>query len=413
MGLIKAAKGAIGGNLADQWLDVFEADHMTDQTLMTKGKVLRQDSRSSNTKGTPGVISNGSIIHVYPNQFMMLVENGRIIDYTAEPGTFQVQNSAQPSLFNGQFQDSLKETWQRFKFGGTTPQKQEAIFINLQEIKNIKFGTKNPVQYFDDFYNAELFLRCFGNYSMQIVDPILFYAQVVDKSADRQDVMEINEQYQAEFLNALAASLNQMSADGHRISHVTSKSMELAKYMSDVLDEDWKANRGFQIMSVGIASITYDDESKELIAMRSKGAMLSDPMVREGYVQGNISEGLKAAGSNEAGAGQTFMGMGLGMQAGGSFAGQASANNTQQYMYQQEQKRQEAEARGAGGGASTSDAWTCPNCQQQNNGGKFCSNCGTKRPEQDTSTRKFCENCGWKIPEGQNPKFCPNCGHKF
>ena len=406
MGLIKAVTGAIGGALADQWLDVFEADNMTDQTVMTKGKVLREgDSRSSNTKGYQDIITDGSVIHVYPNQFMMLVENGRIIDYTAEPGKYVVDNAAQPSLFNGQFGDSLKEVWERFKFGGTSPQKQIAVFINLQEIKNIKFGTKNPIQYYDNFYNAELFLRAFGHYSMQVVDPILFYEQVVDKSADRQDINDINEQYQSEFLTALTSAMNQMSADGHRISHVTSKSMDLAKYMGNVLDERWRQERGFQVMAVGIASITYDDESKDLIAMRSKGAMLSDPMVREGYVQGNISEGLRDAGSNEAGAGTTFMGMGMGMGAAGGFMNQSSAANQEQYRYQQEQLRKAQEQEGSG-----QTHWFCSSCGHQNQAGKFCSNCGEKRFENPSAQ---CGNCSWKIPEGTDPKFCPNCGNKL
>lgn len=407
MGLIKAGTGAIGGALGEQWLEVFEADNMTDQTVMTKGVPIRRDSRSSNTQGTSNIISNGSMIHVYPNQFMMLVENGRIIDYTAEPGTYKVDNSSSPSLFNGQFGEALKDVWERFKFGGTTPQKQIAVYINLQEIKGIKFGTKNPIQYFDNFYNAELFLRAFGDYSVQIVDPILFYGQVVDKSKDRQEINEINEQYMSEFLNALTASMNTMSVDGHRISHVTSKSRDLAVYMRDTLDEEWRRDRGFQIMNVGIASITYDDESKELIGMRSKGAMLSDPMVREGYVQGNISEGFKAAGSNEAGAGQTFMGLGMGMNAGGGFMGQASANNTEQYRMQQEERQRQQAAAGAG---SNQNEWFCTDCGQKNAGGKFCSNCGTKRLASDENA---CGNCGWKIPEGAEPKFCPNCGNNL
>lgn len=419
MGLIKAFTGAVGGGLADQWLEAYEADNMTDQTVMTMGvPVRRDDKRSSNTKGTANVISNGSIIQVYPNQFMMLVENGKIIDYTAEPGAFKVDNSAMPSLFNGEFGDALKETFSRFKFGGTTPMSQKAIFINLQEIKNIKFGTKTPIQYFDNFYNSELFLRCFGNYSIEIVDPILFYQQVVDKSATRQMIEDINEQYSAEFMNALSTSMNQMSADGIRISFVTSKGMELAKYMSNVLDEAWKEDRGFTVKNVGIASISYSEESQELINMRNKGAMLGDPMVREGYVQGSIARGLEAAGSNPNGSAATFMGMGMGMNAGGGFMGTASQSNMQQYqqqqqMAQQQQQQQQPQQAGqanapAEGGAK---GWFCPECGSKNNpNAKFCMECGTKRMEQ---AKPKCSNCGWEIPEGMDPKFCPSCGNKL
>ncbi len=412
MGLIKAITGAIGGSLADQWLEIIEADQMTDQTVMTSGVTVRKDDRrSSNTKSTVDTVSNGSVIQVYDNQFMMLLDGGKVVDYTAEPGYYQVNDSSLPSLFNGQFGDALKETFDRFRYGGVTPKKQKVVFINLQEIKNIKFGTKNPIQYWDNFYNSELFLRAFGNYSIKIIDPILFYQVVVDKSAERQEIESINEQYQAEFLNALGASLNQMSADGIRISHVTSRSMELAQYMSDTLDKAWGESRGFEVQAVGIASVSYSDDSQELINMRNKGAMLGDPMVREGYVQGSIARGLEAAGSNEAGSAQTFMGLGMGMQAGGNLMGQASQANTQQWMYQQEQAKQAGNSKGQAPAQADGGAWFCTECGTKNNpGGKFCSNCGTKR---QTAPEGTCGNCGWKIPEGQDPKFCPECGNKL
>ena len=150
MGLISAAVGAVGGGLADQWLEVIEAGDMGEGIVLAKGVAVRTDKRNTNKKGSSDVVSNGSIIHVNQNQFMMLVDGGKIVDYTAEPGYFKVDNSSAPSLFSGSFGDALKETFSRFKFGGTTPMKQEVFYINLQEIKGIKFGTPNPLQYFDN-----------------------------------------------------------------------------------------------------------------------------------------------------------------------------------------------------------------------------------------------------------------------
>lgn len=145
MGLIKALTSSIGGSLADQWLEVIEPDNMGDNTVFTKGVMVRKDDRrGSNRKGTVDTVSNGSIIHVYPNQFMMLVDGGKIVDYTAEEGYYKVDNSSLPSLFNGSFKDSLKESFNRFKYGGVTPTAQKVYYINLQEIKGIKFGTPNP-----------------------------------------------------------------------------------------------------------------------------------------------------------------------------------------------------------------------------------------------------------------------------
>lgn len=431
MGIIKAAFNALGGGLADQWLEVVEPQSMSDTTVMTSGvKVRAKDARNNNIKGTDYTISNGSVIHVYPNQFMMLVEGGKIVDYTAEAGYYTVNNSEMPSLFNGQFQEALQETFQRVKYAGVTPTSQKVYYINLQEIKGIKFGTRNAINYFDNFYNAELFLRTFGTYSIKIVDPLKFFMEAIPKNKVQVEMEDINEQYMSEFLTALQAAINQMSGDGIRISHVTSKSMELAKYMSNVLDSDWSQMRGMQIQSVGIASISYDDESKALINMRNQGAMLQDPSVREGYVQGSVARGLEAAGSNANGAMAGFMGMGFGSQTAGGFMGAASQANQSQ-MQQQTEKMQQSPP-----SSHDTAQWKC-SCGHSNTG-RFCSECGKAKPVEqawnckcgETSKGKFCAACGAKAPEGaiqyrcnkcgfepsmkeSLPKFCPECGDPF
>lgn len=409
MGIIKAVAKAIGGSLADQWLEVIEAGEMGDQTVFTTGVKIR---KGSNTKGTVDTVSNGSVIHVYPNQFMMLVDGGKVVDYTAEEGFYTVNNSSLPSLFNGQFGEALKESFQRVKYGGSTPTAQKVFFINLQEIKGIKFGTRNPINYFDLFYNAELFLRAHGTYSVKITDPLKFYAEVIPKNQTKVDIQSINEQYLNEFLEALQSSINQMSADGIRISFVASKGRELGKYMSNVLDEDWKQMRGMEIQSVGIASISYDEESQKLINMRNQGAMLSDPTIREGYVQGSIARGMEAAGSNANGSMAGFMGMGVGMNTAGGYMA-----NTSNINFQQMQMNQAAQQGGMGynqpnqpiPGAgnrgqqqpqNSSGPWTC-SCGTVNTG-KFCSECGNQRPVSGpwtcscgtVNTGKFCSECG-------------------
>ncbi|WP_429960077.1 SPFH domain-containing protein [Enterococcus sp. AZ012] len=402
MGIIKAATSAIGGGLADQWLEVIEPDNMSDSTVMTKGvKVRRNDKRGSNRKGTEDVITDGSVIHVYPNMMMLLVDGGRIIDYTAEEGYYTVKNELAPSMLNGSLKDAISETFDRFKFGGVTPQKQQVFYINLQEIKGIRFGTSSPLNYFDNFYNAELFLRAHGNYSLRITDPILFYTNAIPKNKSQVDINDINEQYLAEFLTALQTAINKMSADGERISYVPSKSMELSKYMGTVLDDSWRELRGMEIVSVAVASISYTDDSVKLINMRNQGAMLGDPSIREGYVQGSVARGMESAGSNAAGATTGFVGMGMGMNAGGGYLNQASQNN-------QQQMQQQASAQ------NNADHWDCPQCGTSNTG-KFCSNCGTPKPTSDGPSLKMkCNDCGEVIDLANGiPKFCPNCGKPF
>lgn len=448
MGIIKAVTTAVGGALADQWLEAVEPDDIGDRTVFVRGVQVRR-GKGSNTKGSSDIVSDGSVIHVYPNQFMMLVDGGKIVDYTAEEGYYKVSHSSMPSMFNGQFGEALKESFNRIRFGGVTPGAQKVYYVNLQEIKGIKFGTRNPVNYFDNFHNAELFLRAHGTYSIKVTDPIKFYAEVIPKNADHVEIDSINEQYLSEFLEALQTSINQMSADGTRISYVTSRSRELGQYMAQTLDEEWTRMRGMEIQAVGIASITYDEESQNLINLRNRGAMMSDPSIREGYVQTTIAEGLKNAGSNDSGAMAGFMGMGMGMQMGGGFMGAASNTNMQQMqmnqapgqmpgntgmtgmggqpMGNQPMGNQPSGVQPAGSqwavpnqmagmqpgsagmagqmpGTQPGSAWTCPGCGTSNTG-KFCGECGHPRPDTpwtcacgNINTGKFCSECGKPRP---------------
>lgn len=411
MGLIKAATSTLTGSLADQWLEIIEPDELGQTTVMTGGvKVRRDDKRGSNRKGTEDVVTDGSVIHVPVNTMMLLVDGGKIIDYTAEEGYFTVKNAAAPSLFNGNFKDALQESFQRFRFGGVTPQKQQVFFINLQEIKGIKFGTPAPLNYFDNFYNAELFLRAHGTYSIKITDPLLFYKEAVPRNQTRVDINDINEQYLNEFLTALQSAINQMSQDGQRISYVPSKSLELSRYMQDALDNEWKANRGMEVAAVAVASISYTDDSTKLINMRNQGAMLGDPSVREGYVQGAMARGIEEAGKNPGGAASGFFGVGMGMNQTGNYFAEASKNNQVQAAQQKEQQQKES---------APNNSWTCPKCGQENTG-KFCSNCGEARPEassQATNGVKIemrCSECHEVVDLSQGvPKFCPHCGKPF
>ena len=417
MGLISAAVSSVSGVLSDSWKEVIEPDDMSDSTLLVKGVAVK---KGSNKKGTDNYVSNGSVIHVYPNTLMLLMDGGKIVDYSAQEGYYEVNNSSAPSIFNGELKDSVKETWKRFQFGGVPSQKQYVYYINTAEIKGIKCGTRNPVNYFDNFYNAELFLRAHGSYSIKITDPIKFFTEFAPKGTDRIEIKDLSEQLFNEFMDALQSAINQMSVDGVRISAITSKSRELSKYMADVLDADWNDLRGIEVCSVGLASISYDDESKALINMRNKGAMMSDPTIREGFVQSSVAQGMQAAGSNTSGAANAFMGMGMGMNAAGGFMNAASQTNAAQ-MAQQQAAQQAAQQNQAANG------WKC-SCGTVNTG-NFCSGCGSKKPENTswtcscgtTNTGRFCSNCGSPKPAGEwvcscgtknTGNFCSGCGAK-
>ena len=433
MGIIRAVTEAVRGGLADTWLEVVEPQPMSDTDVIVPGRRVTKGGKSQNTKGSENTISNGSIIHVYDNQMMILIDGGRIVDFTAEPGYFKVDNSAMPSLFmgNGIFNDikeTVKESFSRVAFGGITSQTQKVFYINLQEIKGLKFGTASPLNYFDAFYNAELFVRVHGEYSIKIRDPFKFYAEVIPRSAITNDetinYQTIGHQYMGEFVRSLSTAISKYSKDGNRVSFLTASSDELSTYMLECLDSVSLQDRGFEVQNVYV-TISYDDQSKELINMRNKGAMLSDAAIQSGYVAANVAEGLKSAGSNANGAMAGFMGMGVGMNAGAGILG-GYQNNPQvdEARRQQAQMRDQAmaqaqsapqqtaapapaaEAPQSAAPAAGGDSWTCE-CGSVNTG-KFCPECGAKKPE--APKKRFCTNCGTEL--SPNAKFCPECGTK-
>ncbi len=419
MGLIKAMINTIGTSFSDQWLEYICAGRMDNKTVMAPGvKVRGKDKRNANTGGTADLISDGSLIEVGVNQFMLLTDGGRIVDFTSEPGYYKVDNDSAPSMFSGSFSRVLEDTFERFRFGGTPSRSQKVYFINLQEIQEIAFGTPNPINYFDNFYNAELYLRTNGYFSVKITDPIKFYAEAIPKNQDYVNIQDLQKLYIAEFLTAFQTAVNRMSVDGIRISHVASKAMELAQYMGDVLDDSWNEKRGMKIQSVGINSISYDENSKKLIDIRNQGAMLSDPTIREGYIQGAAARGLEAAGSNAAGASAGFFNMNLGMQQGGSFLSAAGRNNQEQAARMPQEQEQPAGGwicscgtkntgkfcMECGKQKPTQEEWIC-SCGTKNTG-KFCMECGKQKP-----TQAICPKCGCKADAGS--KFCPECGNRL
>lgn len=410
MGIIRAAINSVKGGLADSWQEVIQPRPMSGTLAMVPGEKITHGT-SQNTKGTPNIVSNGSVIQVYDNQCMLLIDGGKVVDFTAEPGYYQVSNSSMPSLFCGQFGDSIKETFNRIKYGGIPSQAQRVFYINLQEIKGIPFGTSTPVNYFDNFYNSELMLRAHGTYSIKVVEPFKFYQEVIPREAVTEnksvDFADVRAQYNEEFVGALGSAINQYSADGERISFIKSKQRLIGQYMAQTLDEEWTQARGMEVFAVGM-DVSYTEDSQELINMRNKGAMLSDAAVQQGYVAANISEGLKDAGSNANGAMAGFMGMGIGMNAGGNIMGgyQQNPQYRQQQPTQPQQQAQPQQTPAPQAGGAAAGSWTC-SCGAVNTG-KFCSECGSKKPE--TPKKRFCTNCGYEL--SANAKFCPECGTK-
>ncbi|MGI6140760.1 MAG: SPFH domain-containing protein [Caldicoprobacterales bacterium] len=430
MGIIKAAAGAIGGALADQWLETIEPADMDNSILATYGTLVRKnDRRSSNRRRTEDVISNGSIIHVPENVYMLLVDGGKIISATDEPGYWQVDNSRAPSIFfksdegselpgyhntgrsvikrPGGLVNTLKDSWERFKFGGTTPVKQQVVYINKQEIPDIRFGTKNPVPYTDRVLVPGRVVPCkvtsFGSYSIKVGDPLLFYVEICSKAGKSTlNVSDLAEQYLNEFLMAYTTALAKLSNDMVMVSDIPVKTMELGQYMADVLDKEWLSKRGFYIQSVGIAGISFDEKTDQLLEQYARDSILMDPNARAARMTGSIASGLEAAGSNEGGAMLGFAGMTMGMQTAGALGVMPGQQITGQQPPQQGNQGMQGQQ------SPALSVWTCSCGNKMAEDSRFCSNCGNKKPEPKNNEKTWNCTCG-RTSDGL---FCPNCGKR-
>jgi len=433
MGLIKAIKGAADGVLADQWKEFFYCEALPNNVLVRKGQ-KRISGRSSNTRGEDNIISNGSGIAVADGQCMIIVEQGKIVEFCAVPGEYTYDTSTEPSIFTGNLGDSIIETFKaigrRFTYGGDTGKDQRVYYFNTKEIVDNKFGTPNPVPFrvVDKNINLDIDItvRCSGLYSYKIVDPILFYTNVCGNVSWEYTREEIDTQLKAEFINALQPALARISELQVRPSNIPAYTQELADAMNEALSKKWKELRGIAIVSIALNNISLSKEDEELIKQAQRTAIMRDPTMAAATLVGAQSDAMKAAASNPGGAMMGFMGLGMAQQAGG-----VNAQNLFAMGQQQAQQQQAAQAPASGAGT-----WTC-SCGTQNSG-KFCTNCGKTRPSAPTqwtcscgtvNTGKFCHNCGnpapgnlryrcdkcgW-VPENpsQPPKFCPECGDPF
>ena len=424
MGLIKAAIGSVGGILADQWREYFYCDSMTDNVLMTKGS-KRVSGRSSNTKASDNIISNGAVIAVNEGQCMMIVDQGQIVEFTAEPGEFTYDASTEPTIFYGGFGEGLKGSWEslkrRFTFGGDTGKDQRVYYFNTKEILGNKFGTPSPVPFrvvdTNIGLDVDIAIRCNGEYSYKITDPMLFYKNVCGNVQSEYTRSTLDSQLKSEFITALQPAFAKISAAGIRYSALPGKTAELASAMNEVLTGKWSALRGISIVSVGINAATASKEDEDMIKELQKSAVFRNTNMAAAHMVQAQAEAMKSAAKNDNGAMMGFMGMNMAQNAGG-----LNANA----LYQMGKPEAPAApvdgwkcACGAVntgkfctecGGKKPESGWTC-SCGQLNKG-KFCSNCGSKKPA--GVPQYACDKCGWEPEDPKNPpKFCPECGDRF
>lgn len=463
MGLIKAGAGAVGGVLADQWKEFFYCEALPNDVMMRKGE-KRTSGRSSNTRGSDNIISNGSGIAVADGQCMIIVEQGKIVEVCAEPGQFTYDTSTEPSIFSGNLGDSIKETFKtigkRFTFGGDTAKDQRVYYFNTKELIDNKFGTPNPIPFrvVDSKIGLDIdvSVRCSGVYSYKIADPLLFYTNVCGNVEQEYSRDELDGQLKTEFISALQPAFGKLSDMELRPNQIVSHNTDLENAMNTALSAKWGELRGLKVVSIALGSVTLPDDDAEMIKQAQRTAIMKDPTMAAATLVGAQADAMKAAASNEAGAMTGFMGMGMAMNAGGGMNAQNlfAMGQQQQAAQSQAQPTPTADSWKCSCGATVTGkfcpecgakkpepvqagAWKCscganvtgkfcPECGSPKpaadngwtcacgtvNKGKFCSNCGAKKPEGAPLYR--CDKCGWEPEDPHNPpKFCPECGDPF
>ena len=402
MGLIKAGAGALGSTLADQWKEFFYCDAIDKDTLVVKG-VKRVSSRSSNTRGSDNIISNGSGIAVADGQCMIIVEQGKIVEVCAEPGQFTYDTSTEPSIFAGSLGQSILDTFKligkRFTFGGDTGKDQRVYYFNTKEIVDNKFGTANPIPFRVVDSNIGLDLdtsvRCNGVYSYKLTNPLLFYTNVCGNVEQDYSREEIDSQLKTEFISALQPAFAKLSEMGMRPNQIPAHAEELSQLMNETLTRKWGEIRGISVVSIAMNPITLPEEDAKAIKELQRSAVMRDPTMAAANLVGAQADAMRTAAGNSAGAMTGFMGMGMAMNAGGVNA---------QNLYAMGQ--QQAAPAAAAPAAPAAEAWTCA-CGSVHTG-KFCPECGAKKPVYR------CNKCGWKPADpSKPPKFCPECGDPF
>lgn len=433
-GALGAGIGAVGGVLADTWKDYFVCDAMAADELVRKGE-QHQGRRGVNRKGSENIITTGSVIVVAEGQCMLIVDQGKIVEFCAEPGAFEYDASTEPSLFCGDLKkgliDSFKLVGKRFTFGAETAHDQRVYYVNTKEIIGNKYGTASPVPFrvvdANIGLDVDIAIKCFGEYSYKITDPLLFYANVVGNITDTYTRDAIDSQLKTELLTALQPAFAKLSAQGIRYSALPAHTAEIADALNDILSEKWGQLRGLSVVSFGVSSVSASEEDAKLIKEIQRNAALRDPRMAAAHLTGAQAEAMQTAAANEGGMGAigAFMGMGM--------AQNATGNTAANLFGMAQQQPAQAQAAGwtcpscgqAGNtgkfctncgqpnpvhAAAAAVLWTCPACGTQNSG-KFCSECGAPRPQ---PARYACNKCGW-VPEDPThpPKFCPECGDPF
>ncbi len=441
MGLIKAALNAVSGTLADQYKEYIYCDAMSSDVLAAKGH-KRVGSKGTN-QGSDNIITDGSAIAVNEGQCALIVADGKVEEVAAEPGVFQYNSSASPSVFAGDLGDSimntLKDIGGRIARGGEAGRDQRVYYINTKEIHGNRYGTVNPIPFrvYDKNTTLDLdvTLRCNGEYTYRITNPVLFYTNVCGNVPETYNRATLDSTLKAEIVTALQSALGKVSELGVRPSGLPAHTMEICDSLNEVLSKKWGELRGLHIESFNMNPPTIPKEDQDKLNEFQRRAALANPNIAQATMLEAQTEALKSAASNANGAAMGFYGMNMAQQMGFNMQQQQMMN--QQMMAQQQQQQMAQQPAPAPAATPVKSSWKCK-CGTDNTG-KFCANCGTPKPAEadgwsctcgTMNKGKFCmecgkpkpagaplfkcDKCGWEPDDPHNPpKFCPECGDPF
>ena len=437
MGLIAAALNAAGGTLASQWKEYFYVDSLPDNVLATKAEKKIKGRFGGSRHEDDNVISDGSVIAVADGQCMMIVDQGKIVDFCAEPGEYIFEQGGESSVFCGALDGEearalLKATFERLSLGGQAGKDQRVYFFNTKEIPGNKYGTPSPIPFRVVDYNIgldmDISIRCFGEYSYRIVNPMLFYTNVCGSIDGDYTREQIDSQLKSELLTALQPAFAKISEMGIRYSALPGHTTEITEALSEILSEKWVDLRGVEIVSFGVNSVKASEDDEATMKELQKNAVFRNANMAAAHLVGAQAQAMQDAAKNQTGAFAGFMGMNMAQQSGGINAAQLFQMGVQQSApSQQSGASVQPNAWKCACGATATGKF-CPECGAKKpepksaagwtcscgtvNTGKFCSECGAKRPAGAPIYR--CDKCGWQPADPAHPpKFCPECGDPF
>lgn len=403
MGLIKAVVEATSSTLKDEWLEYIYCDRLPDNVLMRKGTAKNK----TNNNGNENIITNGSKIVVAEDQFLVVVSDGKIVDFTAEAGRYTFDKGTEPSMLYGGFGKGLIESFKtigsRFTTAGNVNHDQRVYFINMRDIIGNKFGTPNPVPFRDSEFGITVDIRCHGEYVLKVTDPIKFFTSLGGNiESDYVIDDEFESQFGADFMQALQPALASVALQKVSYDMLPGAVIQISDAVKQQLEPTWGEN-GINVVRVSIKSVTPTDESANMIKAAQKDRIYAmNPAMQGARANAAASEAMVGAANNANGAMNGFMGIGMMNQGGAMFGANISEQSTQGMvmgtMNSPEMMQQQSPVQ-----PSTVETTT-----QEPSIVKEETVESTITKDEEAPKAKFCTNCGTPV----TGNFCTECGTK-